>query len=319
MRTSLCYKEHVSYANSTGPNASPGALLWFMIQAFLLARHKRVYLPGRGPAADVHSALLFAPHTLNNPLKYVDPSGHDVCDEEGYCYNRYGSYRGIRTGLPPDPNEPELTKADPGGYGGDEIMQLYYLMKSDTDAWWYDDGDFTFEEFNGLLAIHEGAGNELYANLWAIMSAQQLYVGGFNDPYCQSGPCMNGTFNFWAAYSGSSWMLVNMYVKGDKDIKDYVGYGGRGISSPADTMKQARILGNSILHPKVLDPRRNDSLSNCGNDPSLVTKLLNTLITSQDDIKPNTFYPGGNQGIYYYTQNGYGVWYSVNGWNKWMP
>ena len=34
------------------------------------------YKPGRGPAADVHSALLFAPHGLNNPVKYIDPTGH---------------------------------------------------------------------------------------------------------------------------------------------------------------------------------------------------------------------------------------------------
>ena len=30
----------------------------------------------------------------NNPLKYTDPSGHEVCDEEGHCYNK-GEYRKI--------------------------------------------------------------------------------------------------------------------------------------------------------------------------------------------------------------------------------
>jgi RHS repeat-associated protein len=40
-------------------------------------------------------------YTLNNPLKYTDPSGHDVCDEEGNCYGRYGIYQPIQTGLPP--------------------------------------------------------------------------------------------------------------------------------------------------------------------------------------------------------------------------
>ncbi len=29
----------------------------------------------------------------NNPVRYKDPSGHDVCDEEGNCYNRQGWYR----------------------------------------------------------------------------------------------------------------------------------------------------------------------------------------------------------------------------------
>ncbi len=29
----------------------------------------------------------------NNPLRYTDPTGHDVCDEEGNCYNTQGWYR----------------------------------------------------------------------------------------------------------------------------------------------------------------------------------------------------------------------------------
>jgi RHS repeat-associated protein len=29
----------------------------------------------------------------NNPVRYVDPSGHDTCDEEGNCYNSQGWYR----------------------------------------------------------------------------------------------------------------------------------------------------------------------------------------------------------------------------------
>lgn len=29
----------------------------------------------------------------NNPLRYTDPSGHDICDELGFCYDKKGSYR----------------------------------------------------------------------------------------------------------------------------------------------------------------------------------------------------------------------------------
>jgi RHS repeat-associated protein len=32
----------------------------------------------------------------NNPVKYIDPSGHDVCDEDGNCYNKKGWYRSTK-------------------------------------------------------------------------------------------------------------------------------------------------------------------------------------------------------------------------------
>jgi RHS repeat-associated protein len=32
-------------------------------------------------------------YTRNNPVRYTDPSGHDVCDEEGNCYTTQGWYR----------------------------------------------------------------------------------------------------------------------------------------------------------------------------------------------------------------------------------
>ena len=52
------------------------------------------YKPGRGPAADVHSALLFAPHGLNNPSRYTDPSGHRICDrpDSKECLSDPGDY-----------------------------------------------------------------------------------------------------------------------------------------------------------------------------------------------------------------------------------
>jgi len=51
----------------------------------------------------------------NNPVRYNDPTGHDVCDEEGNCYNQQGKYRGIRrTYSPPSPKPPK-PPAGPGG------------------------------------------------------------------------------------------------------------------------------------------------------------------------------------------------------------
>jgi len=43
-------------------------------------------------------------YTKNNPIRYIDPSGHDVCDEEGNCYNSQGWYRA--------PHAPRLSGID---------------------------------------------------------------------------------------------------------------------------------------------------------------------------------------------------------------
>jgi hypothetical protein len=40
----------------------------------------------------------------NNPVKFTDPSGHDVCEEDGNCYNKQGWYRST--------NAPKLNSVD---------------------------------------------------------------------------------------------------------------------------------------------------------------------------------------------------------------
>ena len=37
-------------------------------------------------------------YVRNNPLKYIDPSGHDPCDENYNCYGRQGRYKATRSG-----------------------------------------------------------------------------------------------------------------------------------------------------------------------------------------------------------------------------
>jgi hypothetical protein len=37
----------------------------------------------------------------NNPIKYTDPSGHEVCDEEGHCFNQT-NHRKINGQIPLD-------------------------------------------------------------------------------------------------------------------------------------------------------------------------------------------------------------------------
>lgn len=53
----------------------------------------------------------------NNPVRYSDPTGHDVCDEEGNCYNQQGEYQGIKRRLEtrwePVQKQPDLTTHSP--------------------------------------------------------------------------------------------------------------------------------------------------------------------------------------------------------------
>ncbi|HTX92920.1 MAG TPA: hypothetical protein VMC09_17040 [Anaerolineales bacterium] len=157
--------------------------------------------------------------------------------------------------------EPQLTNpksSKPGPfdlpYGGTEVKQFYDELNADQNGWWYSQGTFTNEDFNGLLLIHESSGavilpgqkspvKPIYGTLNAIVGAQQLYIGGWKPPYCPSETfCSNGAFNFWAAYSESTWKQLNLYIRGDKSIQDYTGF-DVVVNNPLIYMQNARALG----------------------------------------------------------------------------
>ncbi len=68
----------------------------------LMFYNARWYDPSLGRFAQADTVVPDASHpqsydryaySFNNPLKYIDPTGHDVCDEDGYCYSQSGKYR----------------------------------------------------------------------------------------------------------------------------------------------------------------------------------------------------------------------------------
>jgi RHS repeat-associated protein len=247
----------------------------------------------------------------NNPMRYIDPSGN-LCVEHGskvYCSMDDEDYNDIWNIHQFEPLLSLKHSNIPGvlPYSGSEYMQLYYLMRSATDAWWYHDGDFTFAEFNGLLIMYEGAGFDLFMGYVATAISQQLYIGADYDPYCSSGPCMNGVFNFWAAYNQSPRELINKYVRGNEDIRNFRGYGGLGASNPEKTMELAAKHGNGMLYPESLDPDRYNALSKWGNNDEFVVDLLNA------GLEPRKYYSGGVKGIYFFTDitEGAVIFYSV--------
>jgi len=301
-------------------------------------------------------------YVYSNPVNLSDPSGHDPwwCDEienPAQCVADwirshvivFSGSTPILTCIPiegvtptldtvplshvgdPVPGRPDLLMT----YGGNQFAELYDLMKSATDTWWNQGGNFTFEQFVGLLLMQEGAGNYLFSMLDAFAGAQQLYVGGgakgAYGPYCPAEPCHNGVFNYWAAFSQSSRNLVNIYVKGHADISTLPVYGGR---DPARVLRDATDYGSAMLHPKHqdftttmqpishvtwdLDSNQNSGLSDYGND---YYALVASLKSSGNGFLPYTYYPGGKQGIYYFTDTDdrAAVWFSANGSQTWIP
>jgi hypothetical protein len=211
-----------------------------------------------------------------------------------------------------------------GPYGGNEVMELYNLMKGYTDGWWHKHPDykFTFEVFIGLMIIHEGAGLKDYESLVREVVSQQLYVGGWNEPYCSIGQCSdNAAANQWAAQSQSIHGLVDTYVRMDRDIKEYYGYGDRARNQPNDQVKIAHQLGNDALHPTTLNYDRYNALSVCGNFEYDWVKKINAAATVPDNEMKRYAYKlytdGYPRSIYYFTTDTATVYASVNQSNCW--
>jgi hypothetical protein len=211
-------------------------------------------------------------------------------------------------------------------------------MAGQKDAWWYDDGDFTFYEFIGLIMIHEAnitlpeLGRELsdrdkkIGEMTCQAFAQQLYVGGWLPAYSPSGISNNGPLNMLASYSQCAHEQIDKFIDGDLDIEEY--FGLKNVLHPNEklmnsSMKQMRIqqymdiareFGRQVLHPDSLNFDRYNALSNFGAEP-LTTEKVNMLLDLSEkfDIKPDTYYPEGNHGIYYYSKDGYLLFESING------
>jgi len=209
-------------------------------------------------------------YVFNNPLKYVDPSGHDPCTGIPGTYMPDCGVNDDETS--PDPviltrgNPQKKIKQRP--YGGVEVKALFDMMMGATSGWWHTGGSFNLETFVGLMIMHEAAGQAEFATWIATAVAQQLYVGGNRPPYCPSGTCVNGLFNFLAAYSESVHRLIDSYVRGAISIMKYSGYGGFARLGEAEIQRrlgEAATWGNQALHPASLIPDRYYAPTDWGN------------------------------------------------------
>ena len=212
-------------------------------------------------------------------------------------------------------------------YGGNEVMALYNLMKDDHDGWWHKHPQykFTFEVFIGLMIIHEGAGYSVTEELVREVVSQQLYVGGWNPPYCSIGQCSeNAAANQWAAQSQSIHGLVDAYVRLKGDIKEYYGYGDRARNKPNEQIEIAQGLGHDALHPTTLNYDRYNALSVCGNFEYDWVKKINAAASKPDNemkrYVKKLYTDGYPRSIYYFTgvDDFATVYASVNQANCWQ-
>jgi RHS repeat-associated protein len=142
-------------------------------------------------------------YVRNNPLKYIDPTGH-FCDMVGS--NQICS-------ADPDSNGHWLPSPDfvydPVGLtsAGSELLALFELYQT-TSGWWNNYGalPFNLNAFLGMWILFESAYNLDVADLIISAISQNLFVGGWNSGSCQpGGVCSNAVLNFMASFiDGSS-------------------------------------------------------------------------------------------------------------------
>jgi hypothetical protein len=139
--------------------------------------------PGSSPAAEVHSAVLFAPHANNNPILYTDPSGHSSCvgahaDDGPDCAERQKEWS-------EEPKAKEHDEEAPWVAGGNQA-QLNIMAGASVPAQGAD-GNPTqvFLLYYSLSAISDSSGNiQLY-----IISRDISYVSlGISGGGYVSGP-----------------------------------------------------------------------------------------------------------------------------------
>ena len=139
-------------------------------------------------------------YTLNNPLKYIDPSGHDAwwCETnscQAVHYNQMG-YRKSDVPLREGKNK------------GKGIFYLYIRLNN-KPGWWNRNkpGSMTPDEFLGIMMLYERSGIAAAHSLIIEAAKNQIWMDASGEPrghpaFCQGQTCLNGIFNFLGDYGG---------------------------------------------------------------------------------------------------------------------
>ncbi len=110
-------------------------------------------------------------YVLNNPVKYIDPTGHDPCNNGSY--NPMCPPSNSRDYSSPTPVNETLLDREPGektGISGYDFYQWYLSLYNTRDGWWYgmfgEDGDgFTIWDAFAVIYVFEAQYNWTDPNL----------------------------------------------------------------------------------------------------------------------------------------------------------
>ncbi len=150
-------------------------------------------------------------YVQNNPLRFIDPSGHKCENEEECDYVNFHNQS--------DPNAPhkvdgKLTK------GGQDFYYLYLRMWKDRNGWWWDrygSGGFTIWEFMAVMWGYEQAGYPKTRNVASAMANRGAW-------WCQTQNCdiksTAGGLNFFAEFSYSVQSRVSDVLTKGESLSD---------------------------------------------------------------------------------------------------
>jgi RHS repeat-associated protein len=172
-------------------------------------------------------------YTLNNPLRYTDPSGHDYCDspyadpQECEVIDKNGDGKtDYKVTLSDDLNFCN----DNACYDGAMMNELYWKYVH-TSGWWNDYGErfFTIRDFLSLILYYEMMGvadnDPIAANAYTqAINQKMIYLCA---QFSSTGSCAdisdNAILNYIAT-RGSAWMRYDSYITFGMTIPSYDNY-----------------------------------------------------------------------------------------------
>jgi hypothetical protein len=148
-------------------------------------------------------------YALNNPTRFIDPSGHKPCED----WDANGNCKPTEPDVPTQstnqtPIRRKLNQyvvcGNPGLSPEGKAVCLDYVRLYNVDGWWHNNGNMTVEQFLGLMAIWERSGIAGAEHALKEAIKNQLWMDtsehGGHPAFCQGTTCEDyEIFNFMGA------------------------------------------------------------------------------------------------------------------------